>query len=67
MQTNTLYKHVNNTDVSFMPYVVNEQEDRLLVKGGWFNVVNKDRAFFISEDEITVLKKDLPNWKKLGE
>ena len=67
MQTNTLYKHVNNADVSFMPYVISEQEDYLLVKGGWFNVVNKDRAFFVSEDEIKISKKDLSNWKKLGE
>lgn len=67
MNINELYKHINNTDVSFMPYQIKEEEDALLITGGWFNVVNKDRAYLMGVDEIRVLKKDLSKWKKLDE
>jgi hypothetical protein len=67
MKINVLYKHVNNTDVSFMPYQIKEEDDALLIRGGWFNIVNESDAFLIETDEIKILKKDLPKWKRLDE
>lgn len=50
-----------------MPYQIKEEDDALLIRGGWFNIVNESDAFLIETDEIKILKKDLPKWKRLDE
>lgn len=67
MKTFNLYKHVNCTDVAFMPikrpfYVPEKKVYKVKVR--WFNVVNPKNVFDLGVvDHIEVKLEDTKNWR----
>lgn len=63
MNFNIMYKHINNTDVAFVPLQLEKESDTALTYyGKWYNIVNV--PYFIQYDEITIKTNDLTNWKE---
>lgn len=58
------YKHVANTDVAFMPYLIKETESGLSLTGLWLNIVNPANTYPMFSDDIFIKNQDLPNWRE---
>ena len=64
MQTNKLYKHVNNIDVAFGPMEIKVEEGgRLNVHGFWFNI-SGSKCLRVCLDRIFITVDQIPNWKE---
>jgi len=66
MIPNTLYKHINNTDVGFVPVSVTRRKSDLILFGRWYNIVNPTNVFFIDDDEITIKLSDIDKWEEVN-
>lgn len=65
MKANNYYKHVNNTDVAFVPSVVMQGEKDLRVFGTWVNIVDPNNVYSIDVDELIINLSDLKKWERI--
>lgn len=60
------YKHINCTDVSFIPVnIIWDERDFIEVKGYWHNDFYK-KLCTDKVDEFKIYLKDLPKWKLIS-
>jgi len=62
------YQHVANVDVAIQIISVDSSAESLKIRGRWWNVssFSKNRWFCVSEDLVTIAKKDLANWEEIS-
>lgn len=66
MEANTLYKHINNTDVAFVADSVVDLDDHLILAIRWYNIVNLSNLYFIDYDEIKINKSKIKKWERVN-
>ena len=59
-----LYKHINNTDIAFVPFSVGFTSDEVLCSGYWVNIAY-DKYALINREDIKIGVNDITNWKIL--
>lgn len=61
------YKHARSMDVVFEVYWATSTPTAHIVTGRWWNLGYACQAWPLDEARITILKKDAPNWRYMGE
>jgi hypothetical protein len=59
-----LYKHINNTDIAFVPFSVGFTSDEVLCSGYWVNIAY-DKYALMHREDIKIGVNDIDNWKIL--
>jgi len=59
-----LYKHINNTDIAFVPFSVGFTSDEVLCSGYWVNIAY-DKYALMHREDIKIGVNDITNWKVL--
>ena len=66
MRLMELYKHKNGRDVAILPVDIRYSTREVYkVKVKWYNIVNPNNVYFISDGRIEIKKEHLFDWKEI--
>lgn len=67
MDLDKCYKHISNTDVAFVPYSKELQENTVRYTGHWWNIAGTEPFLIDTKmDVISVKYEDIPKWEVYG-